>query len=495
MSFSFTGARALVKGALDSGISLAAGVPGYPVTALMDLLMESKLEARWSINEKVALEAALGASAVGRRAVVIVKHVGMNLLSDPLITSTTHTIGAGVVIIAGDDPGARQSQNEQDSRYYGLLAEIPVFDPPNPNAGYLSMIRGLKMSEEISAPVIIRVTKNFLSMNGDVPSSPPAAPVFPKFDRRIWSCTLKGKHERFHSVSYPRMKEIVETSDLNVLHKRDNNIGIISSGHLSEVIETLISEKYPDISHLALALINPLPNEIIDRFIHDHKKVMVVEETEPVLEQQMSCLNVLGKLTGHLNYGKLEADDIIWALEHIDHDRTSRPCEPQTLSSRGYSKSICEDCPYHVLYRALAKIKGPVAGDLGCSVRTAPPPMEVVDVAYSLGSSIAVATGFDEKGIALIGDFGLVHTGLQGLIEALIHKKDVLVIVLQNNMAALTGGQFVPDMTALIKSLVPGTIILDMENVKEKELAGTLESELKKEGISMFLARGKCRKY
>jgi indolepyruvate ferredoxin oxidoreductase alpha subunit len=149
----------------------------------MKLLIGSGVDARWSINEKVALEAALGASATGRRSLVTVKHVGMNILADPLITSATHTIGAGLVILTGDDPGVKQSQNEQDSRYYGLLAEVPVLDPPGPEAAYNSMRRAFLLSEKVRTPVIMRLTDRLNNMEEAVKRTPAATGDFQKFDR------------------------------------------------------------------------------------------------------------------------------------------------------------------------------------------------------------------------------------------------------------------------------------------------------------------------
>ena len=495
MSNSCTGADALVFGALDSGVSLATGVPGFPISGIMELLMDSSVEARWSINEKVALEAALGASAVGRRAMVIVKHVGMNILADPLVTSATHTIGAGLVIVAGDDPGIQQSQNEQDSRYFGLLAEVPVFDPCNPAVVYNSMCQAFQLSEEVHTPVIIRITDRLNDETGLVERKTPAHVEFPTFDRDVWSYTMKGKHQLFHNSSYPRMQHVSADSELKVRHERGKKIGIISSGYLSTLVEQIISNGNEDISHLALTIVNPLPIKGINCFIDRHERILVVEESESVIEHQLSCKGVLGKLTGHIGYGKVDAVDIIQALKEVDWDTITPSITPETIESRGFSRSICDDCPYHMLYRVLEKMDVPVAGDLGCSVRTAPPPMGVVDMAYSLGSSIATATGFDNKGIALIGDYGLVHTGLQGLIEAVHHHRDMLVVVLQNDIAALTGGQDVPDMTDVVRTLVPGTILLDIENIDEAELAVLLKTELNKSGVSVILARGKCTMY
>ncbi|MCK4938429.1 MAG: indolepyruvate ferredoxin oxidoreductase subunit alpha [Methanosarcinales archaeon] len=495
MSNSCTGADALVFGALDSGVCLATGVPGFPITGIMELLLDSSVEARWSINEKVALEAALGASAVGRRAVVIVKHVGMNVLADPLITSVNHTIGAGLVIIAGDDPGTQQSQNEQDSRYYGLIAEVQVFDPSDPADAYNSMCQAFRLSEEVSAPVIIRTTDRLNIEKGVVERRPPMQVEFQKFDRDIWSYTMKGKHQRFHASSYPRMQYLSEESGLNVCHERGKKIGIISSGYLSTLVELVLSDSYEDVSHLALTSINPLPVEVINCFIKRHERTLVIEETETFIEHQLSCMDVLGKATGHIGHGKVEVADIIQALEYIDCDTITLSITPETIAGRGFSRSICDDCPYHMLYKVLRTMEVPVAGDLGCSVRTASPPMGVVDIAYSLGSSIATGTGFDRKGVALIGDYGLVHTGLQGLIEAVHHHRDVMVVVLQNKVAALTGGQDVPDMTEVVRTLVPDTKLLDVENVTETELAALLNAELEKSGVSVLLARGTCTMY
>ncbi len=503
MSEPITGSQALVFAALDSGISFATGVPGYPITGIMKLLIGSGVDARWSINEKVALEAALGASATGRRSLVTVKHVGMNVLADPLITSATHTIGAGLVILTGDDPGVKQSQNEQDSRYYGLLAEVPVFDPPGPEAAYNSMRRAFLLSEKVRTPVIMRLTNRLNNMEGAVKRTPADTGDFQKFDRDIWAFTMKGKHQRFHCGSYPLMENESAEASTHRLYQRGKSIGIISSGYPSSLVEEIVStDRFRNISHLALTMVNPLPRSIIDKFVEQHSRILVIEETEPVIEEQIYCSGVLGKLTGHTGYGRIESSDIILALENIDMDKVIRTCQPETRISRGLtsttgrlSKNMCEDCPYLILYEVLGSLDVPVAGDLGCSVRTAPPPMEVVEIAYSLGSSIAAATGFTKKGIALIGDYGLVHTGLQGLIEAVQHHQNVLVVVLQNKIAALTGGQAVPDMTGVVQTLVPDTIILDIGNTGKDELVTIIKTELGKDGVSVILARATCAKY
>ena len=176
--------------------------------------------ARWFTNEKVALETALGASVSGRRALVLVKHVGMNLLSDPLITSVTHTIGAGLVIIAGDDPGAKGSQNEQDSRWYGRIAEVAVFDPADPYTAYRALRRAYELSEETKTPVILRVTAGLEKSKGKIKRLPESSAPHPEFDRSIWKNRMVEKHRLFHSKIYPLLEEEAENTDLNEIRER-----------------------------------------------------------------------------------------------------------------------------------------------------------------------------------------------------------------------------------------------------------------------------------
>lgn len=208
------GLEAIVSGIIDSSVKKATGVPGYPITDLMEALGDNNIRHEWSINEKVALEMALGSSVCGKRCAVITKHVGMNILSDPLVTSAIHTIGAGVVIFAGDDPGIEKSQNEQDSRFYGSIAEVPVFDPGTTENAYLCVKEAFILSEKVRTPVIIRLTDRLLKSNGNfVRKNEPYQSK--KIDKNIWHLTMLGKHQRFHAESYPQMCKYAETSKLN----------------------------------------------------------------------------------------------------------------------------------------------------------------------------------------------------------------------------------------------------------------------------------------
>ena len=481
------GTDAAVHSLLDSGVKIVTGVPGYPVTGLMEALGD-KIRHEWSVNEKVALEIALGSSVCGERSAVITKHVGMNILADPLVTSATHTIGAGVVIFVGDDPGVEKSQNEQDSRFYGLIAEVPVFDPSTPEALYLSIREAFGLSEKVSTPVIIRITDRLLKSEGNINRINKSDYKPQSFDKKIWHITMLGKHQRFHSISFPEMCKYAERCQLNVYKKR-GTAGIISSGFPSSLVESVIPE---NVSHLSLGLVNPLPLDMVKRFLDEHERVLVVEETEPVIEKQLPK-KVFGKLTGHMPYGLVEIKNIQKAIENILEDEAARNIIPQTIEEREEERPVCEDCPYIPLYNAIKELDVPVAGDLGCAILTSPPPFSLLDAAFSLGSAIGTACGFNRKGIAIIGDFGLAHSGMAGLINAVHNKHELVVVVLQNEVAAMTGGQGVPDLTGLVSSYIRDTVIIDLS--AKTEIKKILEKKLAKKGISVILARAKCPKY
>lgn len=485
MKKSGSGLEAAVHALSDCDVKIVTGVPGFPITDLMENLA-GKIKNEWSVNEKVALELAFGSSISGKRCAVITKHVGMNILADPLVSSTTHTIGAGVIIFAGDDPGIQKSQNEQDSRFYGLVAEVPVFDPSTPQSLYQSITDGFSLSEETRAPVMIRLTDRLLKSGGNIERTGKSSTSV-SFDKKIWHLTMLGKHQRFHKESYPKMCSYAEGCALNYYKKRGKN-AIISSGFPSSLVESVIPE---NVSHLSLGVVNPLPIALINRFINEHERVLVIEETETFIERQLPD-QVLGKITGHMPYGLVEVSGILKAIENFDEDTIERTITPQAIAERGM-RPVCEDCPYLPLYNAVKELGVPVAGDLGCSILTSAPPMSLLDAAFALGSSVSTACGFNRKGIAIVGDFGLAHSGVAGLINAVHNNHELVVIVLQNEVAAMTGGQSVPDLTGLVSSYIRDTEIIDLH--ANTDIKKILKKKLANKGISVILARAKCPKY
>lgn len=543
-----TGYEALYFAACDSDVSLIVGVPGYPITSLMDLFSKKQnppvYRAQWLTNEKVAMETALGASISGQRALVLVKHVGMNLLSDPLITSVTHTIGAGLVVIAGDDPGVKGSQNEQDSRWYGRIAEIAVFDPSNCDSAYRALRRAFELSEETKTPVILRITAGLEKSIGNLERLPRSFAPHPRFDRSVWEYRTMEKHQVFHSKVYPFLEAEAENTDLNKITSwavkerkigfgpeqrserpengythpesvmsalRTNRIGIISSGFVSSIVEELLKKQDfgCEISHLSINLVNPLPLGKIGMFLRNNQKVLVVEESEPFIEEQIHIAGqVYGKKTGHLPYGQVKLEDIEFALEHINQEKVlySELADAVLIKREIESRAtICNNCPYLPLYRFLNTLDVPVAGDMGCSIRSAPEPLAAVDVGFALGSAISVACGFENKGVAVIGDFAMAHSGILGLINAATSGCNVLVLVLQNEIAAMTGGQEVPDLKKVVEAIIPDVSTFDIDEIEKwiphpklsdlnPKLSELIRTKIALPGVSVIFIKGKCRK-
>lgn len=475
-----TGFDAVISAIQDLGVELIFWVPGYPITELAELL-----KAEIAVNEKVAFEMALGACATGSRSMVIVKQVGMNLLADPLVISATHTIGSGLVILAGDDLGPKGSQAEMDSRIYGLLAEIPVLDPKDPTSLYASIHEAYQLSELLSIPVIVRITKRLISTSGRTILPFTSKGIGLLFDNAAWDLSVRGRHQRHHQEVLPLAAEASEATLLNRI-QISGNIGIIASGYPVKLAEGL------GVSLMTIGYSYPLPIRLIRRFIDGHRLVLVAEEPEPCIEMQLGMNpRVRGRLTGHLPFGPLEKSDIIKALETLQEIVTPKEQVYESVADRGYAK-VCEGCPYVALFSALASLDAPVAGDAGCAIRATREPYSSVDIVYGLGSSIAVASGFRRKGVAVIGDFALAHTGLPGLINAIWRKREVLVILLKNDVAAMTGGQEVPDLTEILEMLVP-TRWIDVSSSRA-EIEELLTKELARPGISAVVASGRCVK-
>lgn len=472
------GLKAAVQAADDAGVRVRTYVPGYPITDLA-----AALSCESSINERVALEIALGASATGSRALVLTKQVGMNVLADPLVISATHGTGSGICVIAGDDLGPRGSQAEMDSRFYGPLAELPVLDPGSPESLHASILEAFNLSEWLRIPAIVRVTARLLACDGPAIPGRPLKATAQLFDRVGWELTARGRHQRHHDRILSFAEEASGSSTLNRM-EISGDIGIIASGMASSLASGF------GVSLFSVGYSNPLPKKLLSRFIEGHRRILVAEEPEPFIEMQLgSNPKVLGKLTGHLPRGQIERADIIRALERIDTRPERSIMTYESVDERGY-EPICEGCPFIPLFSALGRLKATVAGDAGCAIRATREPFSSVDMVYGLGSSVGVASGFMEKGVALVGDYALAHSALQGLINALWKKRPLLVILLKNDVAAMTGSQEAPDLTHVLRALLP-TNDLDL-SVSEDRILARIEEELHRPGASALVAGGRC---
>jgi indolepyruvate ferredoxin oxidoreductase alpha subunit len=322
------------------------------------------------------------------------------------------------------------------------------------------------------------------------------------FDRSIWEYSMHGRHQLFHRDTYPLIEDLSERSHLNRYYEAggsgDEQVCIISSGYASTVVASVIRQKGIEMPHISLSFVSPLPAKRMTDFIRD-RRVLVVEETEPVIEGQLGTgtCNILGRRSGHLPYGGLTEEEILFAIGNVDRNEIVLDTTPETLKNRGYSRDICDDCPFIPVYEAVREIKKSsgmklmIAGDMGCSIRTAP--AGVVDIAYALGGAIGVASGVPAKSIAIIGDFGLVHSGLQALIDAEFNKRDVLVIVLANRVSAMTGGQKVPDPERIVRACCSDVAVID-ETAGGQAIEQLIREKLSTKGVSVIVACGECRK-
>lgn len=466
---------------MDAGVGYITYVPGYPVTDLAQAL-----RAEIAVNEKVAFECALGASATGVRSLVIVKQLGMNILADPLAISATHTTGAGVVVLVGDDLGPRGSQIEMDSRYYGPLTALPVLDPSAPDL-YRAVTEAFRVSEEHSIPVILRVTSDVLEdASTEAVIREGASSSFQQtprcFDRSIWELTARGRHQRHLAKVLPALSELSESSARVELR---GDIGVIASGSVVPLAEAVCEETGSSL--LVTLYSHPLPLRAIERFLGMHRHVLVAEGPGPFIESYLK--GVRGRLTGHLPYGKFKANDLRTAIRLIHISDLSGSIEMETAAGRPARRSICQGCPFLPLYTVLSRMAVPIAGDAGCTILSLR--MGAVDMVYGLGSSIGVASGFREKGIAIVGDYALAHTGIQGLINAIWNGKNVLVGVIWNRVAAMTGFQEVFDLEPVLKALVPDSRIVEMP-APEQEIERIIREELNSPGVSLVIFKGRC---
>jgi len=353
-------------------------VPGYPVTDLGALAM-----AELVINEKTALEYALGDSIAGRRAAVIVKHVGVNACADPLVQAVNQGLVAGVVLVAGDDPEAKGSQTAQDSRYYGELAEVPVIEP-DPSCCHAAVEEALEVSEEFSRVALVRLTPGVLE--GEVAGDKPVQRVDRKGRLADRDWTMNGRDAVANEL-YRRLFEWSTDSPLNRWY--GGSAGTGSAPGKTRIVT-----------------VNPVPGQAVGiREVHECGRAFV-----------------------------------------RDHRGVPAPGPrgpPATMRGRGFSRTFCRECPYHPLLRILKEREMPVICDAGCSILAMNRPYGIGTAAYGMGSSVAVAARSTK--VALAGDYALLHSGLNALIDVYSKQLPLLCIVMKNSRAAMTGGQPVPD--------------------------------------------------
>jgi len=505
-----TGNEAVARGAYEAGVMFASGYPGTPATDILESLADyPPISTCWATNEKVAIEMASGASFGGKRAMVIMKHVGLNVASDPLMTLSYTGVRGGLVIVVSDDPGMHSSQNEQDSRLYSRMAKLPLLEPSDSNDALLLTKEAFMISEEFDTPVILRLTASISHTSSvvelgemdypkgmEIKSEPEKYVMLPPFciQRRI-------EVEK----RWLRLIEFSESSRFNRIEDGPfNEIGVLTSG----ISYQYVKEAMPHIPVLKLAITNPLPLNLIRRFSAMVKRLFVVEELEPFMEDAIRAegIEVIGKRQGLPTHGELSTSAVrnfitngktqftVHGSRFMDHD--SRNCD-NTLSEGG---SFCPGCLYLGLFYCLQRLDCFVFGDIGCYTLGARVFPGSIDTTLCMGAGISQATGFlkvnrDRRAIAVIGDSTFFHSGIPGIINAVHHKIPITVIILNNRTTAMTGGQTYTGIDIDLKGLLRAMGVKRIIEIPPYDISlimDTLEGSLSYDELSVIILKGEC---
>lgn len=537
-----SGAQALAHGAIEAGARLVLGYPGSPSTAVVDEIASrtgpEQVHVGWTSNEKVAIEAAYGGSLAGVRSLLCVKSVGLNVALDPLMAISLAGCNAGMVLLVGDDPGGWGSQNEQDSRALAVAAEIPVLEPPAVADARPAMHEAFALSTALGTPVMVRITRALAEAKEELSPLSTFIPPLQTFRRAfmewvVLPVNVVSRHVRLHE-RLQAARSVLDQSAVN--HERGKGaLGIVAAGYVHQKLADLLQEPIPpELRILALGTPYPLPLILVHGFMERADAILVLEETAPVVERalrteaQLSRCDVpiYGRDTGHVaDAGELSSSEIARALERLRPGLFAP--QPQEASRAMPSRrSLCEGCPYIPVLEALltateqhgGRDDAIIVGDPGCMVRAQLPPYELLDVKYSLGSSVGTAVGLSlgqrllpeqaRHVIALVGDSGLLHSGLNGLMDGAQLGASMMVVVLDNGTTALTGGQphaasgsdlrgaEVPavDLAALIEAVGVHTV-RTVQSQDRDALGRAFSDGLEQEDLAVVIARGACPQY
>jgi indolepyruvate ferredoxin oxidoreductase alpha subunit len=450
-----SGNEAIAQGAGRAGARFACGYPGTPSTEIIEAAARLEgMHAEWCINEKVALETAMGASLAGVRSLVTMKHVGLNVAADPLMTASLTGVTGGLVIVSADDPGMHSSQNEQDNRSYAKFAKIPMLEPSDSQEAYDFMAEAFALSEEFDTPVLLRSTTRLSHGRGRVIPRVPVAVEQREYARDIEKYVMVPQNARVRNrrvlERLERLRERAELSPLNVLEAGTADVGIISSG----VVYTYAREAFPNAWFLKLGMSHPLPYHKVARLYQQVSRLAVVEELDPFLEEQVRALGlpVMGKEVIAAD-GELDQEAVFRALEPRRRRQAVFPPPPRLATPPEVPAGLpvrppvlCPGCPHRTVYAALRRHGLAAMGDIGCYTLGALPPLLALDSCLSMGASVGMMAGFNQalgrKGaVAVLGDSTFFHSGLTPLVDALYHEVTGLIVVLDNHTTAMTGHQ------------------------------------------------------
>ena len=520
------GDEAFALGAINAGLSGAYGYPGTPSTEIMEFIQanpiakERGIHSHWSSNEKTAYEEALGMSYAGKRSIVTMKHVGLNASADAFVNSGMTGANGGMLVAVADDPSMHSSQNEQDSRFYGEFAFIPVLEPTNQQEAYDMADYGFKLSEKYEIPVMVRFVTRLSHSRATVEADTEAKAEneihFPN-DGKRWVLMPGNSRVRYKELIkiYEEIEKESDESPYNVYTPgKDHSLGIIVNG----IASNYLNELFPDGCPYPTVKISqyPLPLGLIKRLANECKELLIVEEGQPFIEKKLrglieSPIKIYGKLDGSLaRTGELNPDRVMECLIKI------KP-ELDAIKAGGIREacditvarppSLCKGCGHRDVYQALNDVlagykDARVFGDIGCYTLGYLAPFKALHTVLDMGASITMAKGASEAGVhpavAVIGDSTFTHSGLSGLLDAVNEDSNILVIISDNLTTGMTGGQD-SQGTGKIEEICLGLGVnadhlhtIDSLPKNHDEMVNLFKQAIEHKGLSVVVSRREC---
>ncbi|MBT3534942.1 MAG: indolepyruvate ferredoxin oxidoreductase subunit alpha [Rhodospirillaceae bacterium] len=449
-----TGNEAIARGAWEAGVKVASAYPGTPSTEILESLATydaDEVNAEWSTNEKVAVDVAIGASFQGVRALAAMKHVGLNVAADPVMSQTYVGVNGGLVLAVCDDPGIHSSQNEQDTRLFCRLANIPVLEPSDAQEALDFTRLAFDISEEFDTPVILRATTRLSHTRSPVFTGPRITPEDKPFiddpNKNVVLPAVARVRHPFVVEREARLQRYFEASPLTRWEKGDTTYGIITNGTSYPYVKEVV----PGVSVLKLASSYPLARETVQAFCDSVEKVLVVEELEPFIETEVKAMGI--KAEGKVFFprcGEFSPEVIRAGLAKAGLMAAAEESHEWNIKPILRPPVLCAGCPHTGGYMALRALDARVTGDIGCYTLAAVEPLRAIDTNVCMGASIGNAVGMAKAGtetkpiVATIGDSTFLHSGIPPLIDAVYSDVDITVLILDNKITAMTGGQHHP---------------------------------------------------
>jgi len=510
-----SGNEAIARGAYEAGVKVAAAYPGTPSTEILENIAEEykDIYSEWSPNEKVALEVVYGASMAGARAMASMKHVGLNVAADPFMTLSYVGVSGGIVIVTCDDPELYSSQNEQDNRNYAKFAKVPMLEPSDSQEAKDFVKLGFEISEKFDTPVMVRGVTRISHAKGIVELGDPVTPPIPieirkQFDKFTMLPSFARIRHRVIEERLLKLKEFTEQFPGNRMEINDPSIGFITAG----ISYQYAKEAFPNYSYLKLGMVWPLPKNLIGEFFKKVKKVYIVEELDPFLEENIKAMGFKPKggkdrfpICGELN------PYIVTKGMLGKKFKAPKPFFQETLPPR--PPNLCPGCPHRGIFAVLRKLKVFAAGDIGCYTLGAYPPLSSLHSNICMGSSISGAHGMTKalgeagkgKIVGVIGDSTFLHAGVHPLMDVAYNKSYATIIILDNRTTGMTGQQEHPATGYTISGETAHRIdfaelgrALGIENPRKvnpwhlEETERVIKEELDKDDPSLVISEGPC---